>query len=213
MTLRLATSGRASRQQRHDHPGDQRAPRRGRAARPKAANPQRVGEACHASPQTMPQREMLPGAIRYRRHIDRARRRAASSPALRSRPSGIEQPFRTARGLHRHVKDSQANSMMPRAAAMGLESALAPIQQQLMSSHPYALEWTRTTTGHTAHKALNLVHACKMLPERPDRPNSAVSRTNRTHMEERVLPRCCHGQCDNRQIRRHDLDWPVSLAG
>jgi hypothetical protein len=28
--------------------------------------------------------------------------------------------------------------------------------------------------------------------ERPNRPNSAVSRTHRTHMEQRVLPRCCH---------------------
>ena len=27
----------------------------------------------------------------------------------------------------------------------------------------HALEWTRTTTGREAHKALNLVHARKML--------------------------------------------------
>jgi hypothetical protein len=37
-----------------------------------------------------------------------------------------------------------------------------PIYQR--SIWPNALEWTRTTTGREAHKALNLAHARKMLP-------------------------------------------------
>ena len=58
-------------------------------------------------------------------------------------------------------------------------------------------KWTRTTTG----RALNLVHAREYVRRRPERPNCALPRTHRTHLAQRVLPRCCHVQ------------WPSSHAG
>jgi hypothetical protein len=42
---------------------------------------------------------------------------------------------------------------------------------------------TRPSTSYTGAS-----YVCR----RPERPNSARSRTHRTHLEQRVLPRCCH---------------------
>jgi site-specific DNA recombinase len=48
---------------------------------------------------------------------------------------------------------------------------------------PRAVKPTRPSTSYKADRC---------VPRRPDRPNSALSRTHRTHMEERVLPQYCH---------------------
>ena len=56
-----------------------------------------------------------------------------------------------------------------------------------------APEWTRTTTGKTPHKALTSCWAARCLQERSNRLTSEGSRTHRTYLDERVLPRRCHG--------------------
>jgi hypothetical protein len=49
---------------------------------------------------------------------------------------------------------------------------------------PRAVKPTRPSTSYSRARCSR---------ERPNRPSSALSRTRRTHMEARVLPRCCHG--------------------
>jgi hypothetical protein len=65
------------------------------------------------------------------------------------------------------------------------------LQGKLMRSSglepPRAVKPTRPSTLYTG---------ARWLQKRPNRPNNGVSRTHRTHLEERVLPRCCHRRPD-----------------
>jgi hypothetical protein len=50
-----------------------------------------------------------------------------------------------------------------------------PVPAALIAGFPgtsHALEWTRTTAGKTPRKALNLVHARKMVTERSESSKS-----------------------------------------
>jgi hypothetical protein len=47
--------------------------------------------------------------------------------------------------------------------------------------------------GNLPTRPSTLFTAARCFRWRPNRPIRGVSRTHRTHLEERVLPRCCHG--------------------
>jgi len=100
------------------------------------------------------------------------------------------EPFARLRTIQSRICDAPISKPQRRVLAPTRGQALfrfGSISTDLVRSSglepPRAAKPTRPSTSYTRTRCLQ---------ERPNRPNSALSRTHRTHIEERVLPRCRH---------------------